>query len=93
MLTEQPEPALYGGPNLWCPLSPNFLPARADERRKAGDHFWWYICCGPKAPYTTEFMDHPGTELRVWLWQTFQRRIEGILIWESVWWTSPTAYP
>jgi len=92
MLTEQPEPALYGGPNLWCPLSPNFLPARADERRKAGDHFWWYICCGPKAPYATEFMDHPGTELRVWLWQTFQRHIEGILIWETVWWTSPTAY-
>ncbi len=92
MLTEQPEPALYGGPDLWCPLSPGFDAAHAAERRKAGEHFWWYICCGPKAPYATEFIDHPGTELRVWLWQTFQRRIEGILIWESVWWTSPTAY-
>lgn len=92
MLTEQPEPALYGGPNLWCPLSPKFDAMRAEQRRKAGEHFWWYVCCGPKAPYATEFIDHPGTELRVWLWQTFQRHIEGILIWESVWWTSPTAY-
>jgi hypothetical protein len=92
MLTEQPEPALYGGPNLWCPLSPSFDAARADARRKAGEHFWWYICCAPKAPYATEFIDHPGTEMRVWLWQTFQRGIEGILIWETVWWTSPTAY-
>ena len=92
MLTEQPEPALYGGPDLWCPLTPKFDATRADERRQAGEHFWWYICCSPKAPYATEFIDHPGTEQRVWLWQTFQRRIEGILIWESVWWTSPTAY-
>jgi hypothetical protein len=93
MMTEQPEPALYGGPNLWCPVSPHYDPARAEQRRQAGEHFWWYICCFPKTPYATEFIDHPGTELRVWLWQTFQRRIEGILVWETVWWTSPTAYP
>jgi hypothetical protein len=93
MMTIQPEPVMYGGPNLWCPVSPRFDPARAGERRKAGEHFWWYICCFPKTPYATEFIDHPGTELRIWLWQTFQRRIEGVLIWETVWWTSPTAYP
>jgi len=93
MLTEQVEAELVGGPNLWCPVTPNYNPARADERRKAGDHFWWYVCCGPKAPYATLFIDHPATELRVWLWQTWQRGIEGILIWSVNYWTSDAAYP
>ncbi|MFO1489731.1 MAG: DUF4091 domain-containing protein [Kiritimatiellia bacterium] len=66
---------------------------QASGRRKAGESFWWYICCSPKAPYPGEFIDRPGTELRVWLWQTFQRGIEGILIWETTYWTSPAAYP
>jgi hypothetical protein len=93
MLTEQVEPELVGGPNLWCPVTPNYDHARAEERRKAGEHFWWYVCCGPKAPYATLFIDHPATELRVWLWQTWQRRIDGILVWQTNYWTSPSAYP
>ena len=93
MLTEQVEAELVGGPNLWCPVTPNYNPARAEERRKAGEHFWWYVCCGPKAPYATLFIDHPATELRVWLWQTWQRGIEGILVWQTNYWTSDAAYP
>ena len=46
----------------------------------------------PKAPYATEFIDHPGTDLRVWLWQTWQHKVSGILIWETVYWSSPTIY-
>lgn len=93
MLTEQVEPELVGGPNIWCPLTPAFDAKLAEQRRAEGDRFWWYICCGPKAPYVTLFTDHPGTELRVWLWQTWKRRIDGILIWETNYWTSETAYP
>ncbi|MBI5834748.1 MAG: DUF4091 domain-containing protein [Armatimonadetes bacterium] len=93
MLTEQVEPELVGGPNLWCPISNEFKQAPADQRMAAGDQFWWYVCTGPKAPYCTLFIDHPGTELRTWLWQTWQRRISGILVWESTYWTSPSAYP
>ena len=92
MLTEQVEPDLVGGPNLWCPITPEYRHDRAEERRKAGDRFWWYVCCGPKAPYCTLFIDHPATELRVWLWQTWQRRIDGILVWSVNYWTSGTAY-
>lgn len=93
MLTEQVEPALVGGPNIWCPLTPAFDPKAAQERRAEGDRFWWYVCTGPKAPYATLFIDHPGTELRVWLWQTWQRRIDGILVWATNYWTSECAYP
>jgi hypothetical protein len=93
MLTEQVEPGLVGGPNLWCPISNEYKQDAADARRAEGDKFWWYVCTGPKAPYATEFIDHAGTELRVWLWQTWQRKIDGILIWATNYWTSAEAYP
>ncbi len=93
MLTEQVEPGLIGGPNIWCPISNQYQHEAAEERRQSGEKFWWYVCTGPKAPYCTLFIDHPGTELRVWLWQTWQRKIAGILVWETNYWTSGAAYP
>jgi hypothetical protein len=93
MLTEQVEPKLIGGPNIWCPVSPNYKHEPAEQRRQHGEKFWWYVCTGPKAPYCTLFIDHPGTELRVWLWQTWQRKINGILVWATDSWTSSAAYP
>jgi len=93
MLTEQVEPGLIGGPNIWCPVSNQYEHASAQQRRAHGERFWWYVCTGPKAPYCTLFIDHPGTEMRLWLWQTWQRRIEGILVWQSNYWTSSAAYP
>ena len=93
MLTEQVEEGLIGGPNLWCPVSPNFQPEESEVRRAAGERFWWYVCTVPKAPYCTLFIDHPATELRVWLWQTWARGIDGILVWQTNYWTSGAAYP
>jgi hypothetical protein len=93
MLTEQPEEALFGGPNIWCPVTPEYRHEPAEKRRARGEKFWWYVCTGPKAPYTTLFIDHPATELRVWLWQTWARKIEGLLVWQTNYWTSSCAYP
>ncbi|MCC6697838.1 MAG: DUF4091 domain-containing protein [Candidatus Hydrogenedentes bacterium] len=93
MLTEQVESGLIGGPNIWCPISDAFDMEDAEARRAEGEKFWWYVCTAPKAPYCTLFIDHAATELRVWLWQTWQRKIDGILIWQSNYWTSDAAYP
>jgi hypothetical protein len=93
MLTEQVEPELIGGPNLWCPISPDFDMEDAEARRAEGERFWWYVCTAPKGKYATLFIDHAATELRVWLWQTWQRKIDGILVWQSNYWTSSAAYP
>ena len=35
----------------------------------------------------------PGPDLRVWLWQTFERGLDGILVWQTNYWTSGAAYP
>ena len=93
MLTEQPEAELLGGPNLWCPLTPHLHTADEPKCRAAGDRFWWYVCCGPKAPYVTEFIDHPGVEMRLWSWQTWKEDVHGLLIWATTYWTSGAAYP
>lgn len=93
MLTEEPNDALVGAVDLWCPISDAFNAARAKPRQAAGEGFWWYVCTGPKSPYCTLFIDHPATSLRVWLWQTWQRDIDGILIWETTYWTSSAAFP
>ena len=93
MVTEEAVEALLGGPNLWVPLTTNLHVAGEKKARAAGDKFWWYVCCGPKAPYVTEFIDHPGTEMRLWLWQTWGERVSGILVWSTTWWTSDNAYP
>ncbi len=93
MLTEQPVEPLFGAVDIWCPVSFNYDHAAAEKRRPLGEQFWWYVCCGPKAPYCTLFIDHPATELRVWHWQTWQRKIAGTLIWAANYWTSSAAYP
>jgi len=93
MLTEQPEPALLGHVDIWCGLTPEWTPERVRARREAGEEVWWYICCGPKAPYVGEFIDHPGTELRLWPWQSWQYGVSAVLIWATLYWTSPLVYP
>ncbi|MBL9127031.1 MAG: DUF4091 domain-containing protein [Verrucomicrobiales bacterium] len=93
MLTEQPEPELRGHVDIWCGLTPEWTPERVRERRAAGEEVWWYICTAPKEPYVTEFIDHPGTELRLWPWQSWQYGVTGILVWATIYWTSPLAYP
>ena len=93
MITKLVEPGLIGGPNLWCPISHEYDHTSSNERRKLGERFWWYVCTGPKAPYAGLFLDHPAPEMRIWLWQTFQRDIDGILVWQCNYWNSGTAYP
>ena len=93
MLTEQVEAELTGGPNLWCPVTPSYDAESSAARRQAGDRFWWYVCTVPKAPWAGLFIDHAGTDLRVWLWQTWQNDMDGILVWATNYWTSAAAYP
>jgi len=93
MLTTQPNQALYGDVDLWCLPVASLDPEAARERQAAGDEVWWYLCTGPKAPHFTLFLDHYGTEIRLWLWETWKYGLQGILVWETNYWTSRAAYP
>ena len=92
MITEEADRALLESVNLWCPVTCNFHKGETAAARAKGDRFWWYVCCDPKAPYATEFIDKPGTEMRVWLWQTWKEDVTGILIWDTIYWSGGSSY-
>ncbi len=89
MLTEQPEPPLYGHVDLWCPVLHNYDPERCHARQKLGERVWWYVCCGPRAPWIGLFIDHPHTDMRAWLWATWKFNVQGCLIWQTNYWNCP----
>ena len=100
MMTEEPNDEFLAAlekagtsVDIWCPVSHNFDEAQAAARMAKGERFWWYVCTSPKAPYCTLFIDHPGTELRIWHWQAWQRGVTGSLVWETTYWTSSAAFP
>jgi hypothetical protein len=93
LLTKQPDGNLPGNVDLWCALTPEWTPQKVAERRAASEEVWWYICCGPHAPYIGEFVEHPGVEMRLWPWQSWQYGVQGILVWSTNYWTSGTAFP
>lgn len=93
MLTEQPEKDLIGHVEIWCGLTPEWTPERVAERRAAGEEVWWYLCTGPRAPYVGIFVEHPALEMRLWPWQSWQYGVQGILVWQTNYWTSSAAFP
>lgn len=85
LLTEQPEPPLYGYVDLWVPVTAAFDPARCRQRQRAGDEVWWYVCCGPHAPYANDFIDHPALNPRLRAWQAEKYGVTGELYWHLNW--------
>ena len=92
MMTAKVTPEMADGVSLWCPLASHLRPGDTAAARARGEGFWWYLCCSSKAPYVTEFIDKPGTELRVWLWQTWKEGATGILVWETAYWSGGYTY-
>jgi hypothetical protein len=58
-----------------------------------GREFWSYLCCCPKAPYLSLFIDHDAVNLRMWLWLSYLYQLKGILVWSANYWNSATASP
>jgi len=44
---------------------------------------WWYVCCGPGAPYPNNFVDHPGINHRIRFWMAEKYGVEGSLYWAT----------
>ncbi len=91
LLTEQPEPDLFGFVDTWCPVLHRAEPEILQQRIAAGDDAWFYVCTGPKAPHAGLFIDHNAIDLRVWTWMAWKWNITGSLIWRANYWTSATA--
>ena len=86
MLTKQPSKELMGCVDIWCPQPQRLHLEWEAPARARGDVFWWYVCNNPSAPYVGEAIDHPGPEMRMWLWQTWGENVAGILLWRCELW-------
>jgi Glycoside hydrolase 123, catalytic domain len=73
--------ALHKTVGIWCPLTPDYVDAEVDKRRKLSEEVWWYVCNGPATPWANFWLDQPGPTHRVLFWQTFGRRADGLLYW------------
>ena len=73
----------------FTPLTPKYNPAKAAASRKAGHQVWWYICCGPHAPYANMFIECPAIEGRMLMGaQSVRMRPDGFLYYELTMWNS-----
>ncbi len=74
--------------NIWCPSLEYFnnnkerLYAKLDK----GEEFWWYVCCGPAAPYPNYFLDMDGPSHRVLPMLGWKYRCQGLLYWSATYW-------
>ncbi len=64
-----------------CPLTPGYQYEAAEKCRQAGFQVWAYVCLGPGYPYANWLADHPLIESRVFWWQAYQQKMDGILYW------------
>ena len=79
--------------DISCTILPNISQEQIDRRLKLNRTTWSYICCNPKSPWISEFIDHDAINFRIWGWASYAQRMEGILIWRVNYWHSPEAYP
>lgn len=93
MLTEQPDPELFGAVDLWCPVLHRYDLESCLARQHEDEEVWWYVCTGPKGDYTTLFIDHPAVNMRLWPWLSWKYRVDGLLVWTTTHWTSECAFP
>lgn len=86
LLTEQVEPALIGHVDLWVPVLSHYDPLKCQLRQAHGEQVWWYVCCGPRAPYPNNFIDHPAINHRIRYWMMEKYGVTGDLYWSATYW-------
>lgn len=80
-----------GRSNIMCGISNVYdlkeFREQAEIMRDNGAKLWWYVCCGPKGDYCNIFIHWEGIKGRLLLWQQKSLDIEGLLYWDTTYWT------
>jgi hypothetical protein len=74
--------------DIWVPQPKYYDSAFARERQAAGDEYWWYVSTGINHPYSNNFIDYPGVDIRARFWSAWKFGIEGSLYWQTTYWTN-----
>jgi len=89
----QPGPDIMDVSEISCTIWHRMDPDIVAKLVKEGREFWSYLCCWPKSPWISEFIDHDAVNLRMWLWMSYKYQLKGILIWSTTYWNSDAASP
>lgn len=80
LVTVRPTPELFGAVDLWCPWGWGESPL-FDERRKAGDEIWSYVCSPVPGHYSPHVSaDYPGIYHRIMFWLCWKYQRTGLLL-------------
>lgn len=75
--------------DCFTPRTEKYDFAKAEASRKAGHRVWWYICCGPHAPYANMFIECPVIESRLLMGaQSVRMRPDAFLYYQTTLWNS-----
>ena len=89
----QPGPDIMDVTEISCTVIGQLDPDVIKDLVTQGREFWSYVCCCPKAPYLSLFIDHDAINMRMWLWLSYKFKMKGILVWSANYWNSRTASP
>jgi len=84
LLTEefrQEFPILHDCVNIWCPVIGNFEPSAVENRHKAGQEYWFYVCVAPTAPYPNLMLWEAGHNPRLLPLIAARFNVDGFLYW------------
>lgn len=66
---------------------------KAKKMHEKNQEYWSYLCCWPKSPWISEFIDHDAVNFRMWIWASYVHHLKGILVWQTTYWNSVEATP
>ncbi len=76
--------------DILCPKLHMFQSVGYRDRllklRSSGKKIWSYVCWEPGKPYVNLFLNEPGLDHRLMIWQMHRAGAEGFLYWNATYW-------
>ncbi len=67
--------------------------AQIAKNLNKGIEYWSYLSCACIAPHITEAIEDPVINMRLWSWMSYQYGLNGLHMWTTSYWNSPSASP
>ncbi len=67
--------------DIWCPVIGNFEPSAVENRHKADQEYWFYVCVAPTAPYPNLQLWEAGHDPRLLPLICARFNADGFLYW------------
>lgn len=77
---------IYDEPQLQLKEKYGSFKDRMDKAQKEGKEIWQYVCWEPAKPYLNMYVDEPGLDHRILLWQQHLMGATGFLYWCTTYW-------